>query len=221
LPSVAGETLIKELCEVAPVGIALVDQSLRFVWVNDALCSMLGYSRDEFLTMQVTDISHPDSRNEDVRQRFVDGELCQVTLEKRHVTKTGETKWVRVNACIFRPGQDETEYGALFVEDISDRVAEEREMADQVRRAGEMLASLTPREKQLLLLAAEGKTFAEIASILFISKRTVESHAASAYRKLGAAGREDAVRTLLDLERVVSVRTTLLSTATGFTRLQR
>jgi DNA-binding CsgD family transcriptional regulator len=55
---------------------------------------------------------------------------------------------------------------------------------------------LSPREHEVALLAAEGRTNAEIADRLFVSRRTVESHVASALRKLGARSRRE-LRTLI------------------------
>ena len=50
---------------------------------------------------------------------------------------------------------------------------------------------LSPREREVALLAAAGRTNAEIADRLFVSTRTVESHVASALRKLGGRTRRD------------------------------
>ena len=44
--------------------------------------------------------------------------------------------------------------------------------------------TLTPREAEIAALAAHGKTSADIARILGIARRTVESHRLSIYRKL-------------------------------------
>jgi DNA-binding NarL/FixJ family response regulator len=52
---------------------------------------------------------------------------------------------------------------------------------------------LTERERQTIRLAAEGKTNAEIAQALFISKRTVEAHRAHAMRKLGLRNQSELV----------------------------
>jgi DNA-binding NarL/FixJ family response regulator len=41
------------------------------------------------------------------------------------------------------------------------------------------------------VLAAEGKTNQEIATELFLSRRTVESHVASVLRKLGCRSRRE------------------------------
>ena len=47
---------------------------------------------------------------------------------------------------------------------------------------------LTARERQVLRLAAEGHSNVEIATRLFISRRTVETHRAHAMKKLGLRG---------------------------------
>ncbi len=54
--------------------------------------------------------------------------------------------------------------------------------------------SLTPREREVLHLVAEGLTSTEISRRLYISPRTAESHRANLMRKLGLRGRTDLVR---------------------------
>lgn len=48
---------------------------------------------------------------------------------------------------------------------------------------------LTARERDVLRLVAQGRSNDEIARALFLSVRTVESHVAAAYRKIGVGGR--------------------------------
>ena len=54
--------------------------------------------------------------------------------------------------------------------------------------------TLTNRERLVFQLAAEGKTSAEIASALFISPRTAETHRANLMRKLSLRSQTDLVR---------------------------
>jgi two-component system, NarL family, response regulator NreC len=54
--------------------------------------------------------------------------------------------------------------------------------------------ALTPREREVLQLVAEGYTSAEIADRLFISPRTVETHRSNLMRKLGLRTPADVVR---------------------------
>jgi len=52
-------------------------------------------------------------------------------------------------------------------------------------------AALTPRQREICALAAAGKGNREIAQALFLSIKTVETHLAAGYRKLGISSRED------------------------------
>jgi DNA-binding CsgD family transcriptional regulator len=52
-------------------------------------------------------------------------------------------------------------------------------------------AELTPREREIALLAADGASSRQIAGRLVISVRTVDNHLQSAYRKLGVGRRQD------------------------------
>ena len=53
---------------------------------------------------------------------------------------------------------------------------------------------LTPREQEVVKLIAEAHTNKEIASILSLSEKTVESHRANLLRKLGMRDRVELVR---------------------------
>lgn len=59
-------------------------------------------------------------------------------------------------------------------------------LTQQPRRRGEKepSSSLSPRELEVLKLLAQGKSGREIASLLFISARTVQNHRANIMRKL-------------------------------------
>jgi DNA-binding NarL/FixJ family response regulator len=59
------------------------------------------------------------------------------------------------------------------------------------RRAAQGVGRLTAREREVAELARRGAMTREIAESLHISERTVESHLAHAYLKLGVSGRKD------------------------------
>ena len=61
----------------------------------------------------------------------------------------------------------------------------------------ELVESLTPRECQVLRLAATGVSVEEMARQLFVSPNTVKTHLTHVYAKLGCRGRSDAVRMAL------------------------
>lgn len=74
----------------------------------------------------------------------------------------------------------------------------ERTVEAYVQRAQEpqfdLYETLTIREREVLHLAAEGHTSPQIATRLFISPRTVETHRGNLLRKLGLETQTDLVR---------------------------
>ncbi|WP_119726697.1 ATP-binding protein [Thermomonospora amylolytica] len=64
--------------------------------------------------------------------------------------------------------------------------------------APDLLARLTPQERQVVRLAAEGISSREIAAQLFLSPRTVEYHLYKAYPKLGVSSRRELSRLQLE-----------------------
>jgi len=56
---------------------------------------------------------------------------------------------------------------------------------------GNSLEPLTAREREVALLAAGGRSSRDIAERLYLSARTVETHLARVYRKLGIATRAE------------------------------
>ena len=73
------------------------------------------------------------------------------------------------------------------------------EVASLVAGAGDLsrLAQLTPREREILGLLAEGCSGPEIAGRLFLSVETVRTHVGNAVTKLGARTRVEAVALLV------------------------
>jgi pimeloyl-ACP methyl ester carboxylesterase/DNA-binding CsgD family transcriptional regulator len=62
------------------------------------------------------------------------------------------------------------------------------------RRTALGVDALSRREREVAVLAARGETAPEIAERLFLSARTVESHLATIYTKLGVASKTELIR---------------------------
>ncbi|MGH3739483.1 MAG: response regulator [Micromonosporaceae bacterium] len=64
-------------------------------------------------------------------------------------------------------------------------------------RSGDPLATLTPREREVLSLMAEGRTNVGIARRLWLTDRTVETHVGSIMAKLGISATDEDHRRVL------------------------
>ncbi|HOI16034.1 MAG TPA: PAS domain S-box protein, partial [Geobacteraceae bacterium] len=122
----------------------------RLVYVNDAACRTLGYSRDELLSMSIPDIdavSPPHRYVEHWRQLRDNG---SIVFESMHRAKNGRVYPVEVqsNHLVF----DGKEFNCSFVTDISDR-----KQAEEVLRTArdELEARVRERTDQLAELAEE------------------------------------------------------------------
>jgi len=116
--------------DTAPIGMAIIDLSGKYVEVNQSLCQILGYSKEELLNMTFQQITHPDDVAIDVAnsQKLIEGKIPLNQIEKRYVRKNGEIIWVQLTASILRDSlSNEPLYFITQVEDITDRkLTEER-----------------------------------------------------------------------------------------------
>lgn len=76
----------------------------------------------------------------------------------------------------------------VFVREVERFLAPDRELT-AARPAVPLPDDLSPRELEVLRLAAEGLSNEEIAATLVVSLRTVERHLQNVYAKLGVQGR--------------------------------
>ena len=84
--------------------------------------------------------------------------------------------------------QGRTYVTALLPRDVTDRLADDA----SGKAAG--APKLTPRQRQVLQLVAEGHTMKEIAAILSVSTRTAETHKYQTMQTLGCRTTADLVR---------------------------
>ncbi len=103
----------------------------RIIEANDVACRMLGYRREEMLTLTIRDIDAPESSLDAraVIERLKAGH--DVTFEQTHVTKEGRRIPVEIHACIF--DMKGTPVLLSTVRDITDRKKTEQERERLVR----------------------------------------------------------------------------------------
>lgn len=95
-----------------------------------------------------------------------------------------------IGAALLRTAQ-----GDRVVDEALERAAihELGRFARQARGGSSTATTITPRERQILQLLAEGLTMRQVARRLAISPRTVETHVAKLYRKLDVRTRVQAL----------------------------
>ena len=90
-----------------------------------------------------------------------------------------------------------------LIDRIQQALARDAETRESLREHGRIrvrIASLTPREKEVLELLTSGKANKMMAQDLGLSQRTVEIHRAHVMEKMGAKSVAQLVRMVMDLE---------------------
>lgn len=110
--------------EHAPVGITHVDTYGKWTMVNKRLCEILGYSRKELLSGNLTfrDITYPDDLSTDLgyMEEMRRGIIDSYTREKRYIRKDKAVVWANLTLSVVRDDKKKVKYFIAVVEDITE-----------------------------------------------------------------------------------------------------
>mgnify|MGYP000871458668 FL=1 len=115
--------------ELPSIGIAITSPEKKWLEVNAALLTMLGYSRAELEQTTWADLTHPDDLNYDIEHfnRVLAGELETYSIEKRFIKKNGEILWTIMSAGCVRKTDGAIDYFVAKLQDIN-RLKQTEEM---------------------------------------------------------------------------------------------
>lgn len=152
--------------EAATIGIAEADEHGRLLRVNDAICQMLGRSREQLLDMTFLDYTHDEDRDEDAAlfSRQVTGDLGSYSLRKRAHKPDGTTVYLDVKGSAVRDEDGKFVYGVRVIQDVT----EAKHMEDRIRESERHLRDLLEA-----LPAAVYTTDAE-GNITFFNKACID-----------------------------------------------
>jgi PAS domain S-box-containing protein len=106
-----------------PIGAAMVSLDFRYLRVNEALCRITGYPREELTNLGFPDITHPDDVAGDLEraQRVVTGEIDHYEMDKRYIRKDGEIAWIHLVVRLIRSAAGQPLYCLPTMRDITER----------------------------------------------------------------------------------------------------
>ena len=118
------------------VGMAITTPEKGWLQVNDKLCQMLGYSRQELARLTWAELTYPEDLAPDLAQfeRLQHGEIDSYTLEKRFVRKDGNLVFTNLSVgCVRRPDRS-LDYVLALLEDITQRKRAERKAEEALEK---------------------------------------------------------------------------------------
>ncbi|CAM3005536.1 ATP-binding response regulator [Rariglobus hedericola] len=109
--------------EQAAVGIAHVGVDGRFLRVNDKLCEITGYPREELLRLTFIELTMHEDRvaGDQARLEMLGHARTDFSAEKRYLRKNGAVFWVSVVTTLLRDHQGAAKYFISVIADITER----------------------------------------------------------------------------------------------------
>ena len=118
------------------VGAAVTSPEKGVIEVNQALCDLLGYSREELAGTTWAVLTHPDDLAADVAQfeRVLAGQIDSYRMEKRFIRKDGQVVHVEMNASAVRRPDGDLDYMLGMTLDLSERRATQQALRESEER---------------------------------------------------------------------------------------
>lgn len=193
--------------EQAAVGIAHVGLDGRFLWMNDRLCTMSLYTRDELLEMTIRDITAPDhlAESDEARRSMLQGRTASYASEKRYLRKDGTAFWGNLVATLTHKPSGEPDHFISVIADITDRKQVEAELrlrdrAIQVVSQGILISDATQPDNPVIYASAGFERLTGYApeeiigrNCRFLQGADTDPQAITTLREAIAAGRSCAV----------------------------
>ena len=117
------EERFRSTFQKAAVGVSHVAPNGKWLDVNQRLCDIVGYSREELLQLTFQDITYASDLGTDLEslQKLLSGELATYSVEKRYLRKDRALVWIELSVALVRDEAGAPSYFISVVQDISER----------------------------------------------------------------------------------------------------
>jgi PAS domain S-box-containing protein len=155
---------LKLFFELPFVGMAITSpETKRWVRVNDELCRMLGYARDQLLQMTWIEVTHPEDLESDVAEfeQVLAGRRDGYRMRKRFIRSDGSVVHAAIDVRCSRRGDGSVDLFIATVQDITDLIGSEAALA----RSRDLYAMLSGTNEAVLRAGEETELLDSACSI--------------------------------------------------------
>jgi diguanylate cyclase (GGDEF)-like protein/PAS domain S-box-containing protein len=138
------EERFRQVVLYSGVGTVLTDFEGNWVEFNDALASMLGYTRDEFDAMSFVDLIPPGDfpLHRDTLESLLSGEGSLIRADFRYVHKDRSVLWFSTTSTLIRSADGTPLHIASHVEDVTHRRAALEAVSAQRDKSAALLSTV-------------------------------------------------------------------------------
>ena len=144
------EMRFRRFFDLPLIGMAVTSPERRFLEVNEKLCQILGYPREELLGRDWASITHPDdlSDNLGLLDEAMAGATESYSMDKRYIHRDGQIVYASISVCCVRRTDGTADHFVLTVQDVTARrqVQEQLERTEAHLRHGQQIARLASYE---------------------------------------------------------------------------
>lgn len=168
----------------------------------------LAYSQPDVAACLILDVALPDINGLELQGRLARGHHPPIVFITGHGDVPSSVRAMKAGAVDFLPKPFAAADLMRAVDAALARNREERRARDELAELQRRLATLTPRERDVLPLVTSGLLNKQAAAELGISETTLQIHRGNAMRKMGAGSLAELVRMagMLDVPVVRSPR---------------
>ncbi|MBF0620504.1 MAG: PAS domain S-box protein [Magnetococcales bacterium] len=135
------EEQLRRYFELGLIGIATTTIEKGWLEVNDRLCEIFGYSKQELSSKTWAELTHPDDLEADLTEfnRIIDGISNGYSMDKRFIHKNGEVIHAIISVSCMRKSDHSIDYFIAFIKNISER----KQAEDKLLRTSKRLSIAT------------------------------------------------------------------------------
>lgn len=117
------EERFRDAFESSAIGMAIVSIEWNWLEVNESLCQIVGYQREELLRMNVRKITHSDDIDTDRAQitSLLSGKIPYYHIEKKYIRKDGHAICILLSVSLVHNAHGSPLYFITQIEDITQR----------------------------------------------------------------------------------------------------
>jgi len=144
------EEQFRSAMQFSAIGMALVALNGQWLEVNQAICDIVGYSKEELLATDFQSITHPDDLAADLAfvEQLVRGDRQTFQMEKRYIHKQGRQVWILLNVSLVRDDAGQPRYFISQIQDITER----RQVMQELVAAKETAEAATRTKSEFLAM---------------------------------------------------------------------
>lgn len=140
---VESEKRLRSYFNISLIGMAIISPMKGWLEVNDKLCEILGYSREELTRMTWVELTHPEDLVKDFElfDKVLAGKVDSYSLDKRFIRKDGDVIYARQDIRCIRKPDGAVDYLVAVIQDVTEKVRSEEERRESEEKYRELYNS--------------------------------------------------------------------------------